>query len=183
MDELGLTGPDPSLNHVESSGHYQQTKECNVGPSSIHETYLNKQVADENPKSQPSVPNGINETIFPKSMPEPAVSGEDVRPVLLTRPVDFQARQKCYPPYWPAEAVSKALEVDLNLLCLICLCKLCQLCCHLFLALTARVLIMQEGGLFTAVFRVNAHNSVEVCPINSSAHRSMWNYMCLFRKL
>ncbi|KAI3464487.1 hypothetical protein Pfo_021150 [Paulownia fortunei] len=110
MDESRLLGGCTSSNHVVSSGHHQRQREYNVGFSSMPAMHLNKQIADGNLKSQPTLLQEISEVAFSNSCPEPAVNEEYVGPVLLARPVDCRARQKCYPPHWSAEAVCRALE-------------------------------------------------------------------------
>ncbi|PIN06988.1 Exoribonuclease II, partial [Handroanthus impetiginosus] len=89
---------------VVLNGHHQLPKDYNAC------SHANERMIDEDLQNQLSLTHEIKEVMFSNSVPEQAASEESAGPVLVARPVDCQARKKCFPPYWSAEAVSKALE-------------------------------------------------------------------------
>ncbi|KAK6114858.1 hypothetical protein DH2020_007127 [Rehmannia glutinosa] len=64
VNEMCMDESRPSSDHVVSSGHNQQQKECNMGFSSIPAMHLNKQIADGNPNSDQSITHEISGVVF-----------------------------------------------------------------------------------------------------------------------
>lgn len=80
-----------------------------------------------------------------------------------------QLQRNYYTSYWSKEAVTAALEVcvlciwssDNVILLFWCLCK--SLNCISIRKISHPVFFLQKGDVFRALFRVNAHNRLEVC--------------------
>lgn len=91
---------DSSLPHIASNGHHQVPQEHNAGYSSKPSTNVNEQTADKHLQNQQLLSHEYQEAV--------AVSDETVGPV------ECQARPKYFPPYWPIDVVTEALEVHSN---------------------------------------------------------------------
>ncbi|KAK6115569.1 hypothetical protein DH2020_007838 [Rehmannia glutinosa] len=104
------TDASTSSHHVVSNGDHHPPHGYNACSSSMPFMLANGQTIDGNLQTQQSLRHENKEAIFSISVPEPAVSEETAGPVLVTQPIDCQARRKYFPPYWSADAVSNALE-------------------------------------------------------------------------